>query len=336
VKGGAGGGAGKPAAAAPGAVICGLMFDLFEHLTTTIRRTFAADEAGREPGRETGRAGAEPPLAVARRSPAPAAGQAEVPADLGGPVPAGAAEARAALPVTGSPAVGAPPSPLGAGRAEPGRGSGRGAAPLRTVVVIPAYNEEQTLPEVIRAARAVDEVSEVIVVSDGSTDATAAVARENGAICIELRQNVGKGGAMKAGIDRADADVYVFLDADLIGVTPAHVRAMLEPVLRGDAAVAIAQLDGGRVATDLASVVAPNLSGQRAVTRAVLQGMSGMETTRFGVEIAMKRYIKRNHIPVVRVPLDVSHRTKEEKMGLLRGFLARMKEYWEIVKVAGE
>jgi glycosyltransferase involved in cell wall biosynthesis len=231
----------------------------------------------------------------------------------------------AASPPASAPAAERPPAPAAAP-------SGR----LRVVVVIPAYNEAATLPQVIAAARAVPEVDEVVVVSDGSTDATPEVARAHGALCIELEQNVGKGGAMKAGIDRADADVYVFLDADLIGVTPEHVRALLLPVLRGETEVTIAQLDGGRVATDLASVVAPNLSGQRAVTRRVLQGMSGLETTRFGVEIAMKRYIKRQGIPVVRVPLDISHRTKEEKLGLLRGFLARLKEYWEIVKTAGE
>jgi hypothetical protein len=362
------------------------MFDLFEHLSTTLRRTFAAEE----PVLPAVAAVPAPSSAAALRvepaaeEPRPARAMAGAPAEGGvAPDPAGAPD-RAAAAIPPDPAGwgpdggrvvagmvpeplaipldpdtledaggGEPPAPEGTlpvprsqsprhmGQLELGHGIGvrprpAGTRPVRTVVVIPAYNEEQTLAEVIRAAKAVPEVSEVIVVSDGSTDATAAVAREHGAICIELRQNVGKGGAMKVGIDRADADVFVFLDADLIGVTPVHIQAMIHPVLRGDAAVAIAQLEGGRVATDLASVVAPNLSGQRAVTRAILQGMSGMETTRFGVEIAMKRYIKRNHIPVVRVPLDISHRTKEEKLGLLRGFLARMKEYWEIVKVAGE
>ena len=292
------------------------MFDLFDHLSTTLRRTFAADEP----------VPAVPAPPMVPRDPLPGLGgsaqvesAADEPALVCDPNAVIEDETVVALPA----AHGHTPWLLS-------------AAEARTVVVIPAYNEESTLAEVIRAAKAVAEVAEVIVVSDGSTDATAAVARSNGAICIELHQNVGKGGAMKAGIDRADADIYVFLDADLLGVTPGHIQALIRPVLQGEAPVVIAQLDGGRVATDLAQVVAPNLSCQRVVTRAILQGMSGMETTRFGVEIAMKRYIKRNRVPMVRVPLDISHRTKEEKMGLLRGFLARMKEYWEIVKVAGE
>jgi hypothetical protein len=351
------------------------MFDLFEHLSTTLRRTFAPEDLALPSAPATAQvalAGPVAPASLAAVPPdplGPAGGEAvaedgEAAAALGASEPGGALPVEPVAipldpetlepvdprwnPATAPDARSGEPSPVPRSQSprylsqlEPshaalGRSRPLGTGPLRTVVVIPAYNEEQTLAEVIQAAKAVPEVSEVIVVSDGSTDATAAVAREHGAICIELRQNVGKGGAMKVGIDRADADLFVFLDADLIGVTPVHIQAMIHPVLRGDAAVAIAQLEGGRVATDLASVVAPNLSGQRAVTRAILQGMSGMETTRFGVEIAMKRYIKRNHIPVVRVPLDISHRTKEEKLGLMRGFLARLKEYWEIVKVAGE
>ena len=207
----------------------------------------------------------------------------------------------------------------------------------RVVAVIPAYNEERTLGEVLATVARAPEVDAMIVISDGSTDLTAVVAREKGAICIELEQNVGKGGALKAGIDQADADVYLFLDADLIGLTPPHVHALLAPVLSGEAEVAVGILDHGRTATDLAQSMAPNLSGQRAVTRRALQGMSGLEAARYGVEFAMTRHIKKQRLPVAAVPLDnLTHIMKEEKLGLLRGFLARLKMYWEIVKVVGE
>lgn len=320
--------------------------DLFDRIGQApfweaIRRSLGGEEAEEAPPPAVKRK-PEPAVAIAVVGEAEAAGGAgTAPAPVAAAVldvaaDAGPRSGRTDLEAAAEPLVVAPPGALADAGRPTAAAAGGGTRFPRVVAVIPAYNEEQTLPEVIRAARAVPEIAEVIVVSDGSTDSTPAVARTHGAICIELSQNVGKGGAMKAGIDRADADVYVFLDADLIGVTPAHIQAMMRPVLRAETDVVIAQLDGGRVATDLASVVAPNLSGQRVVTRRLLQGMSGMETTRFGVEIAMKRYIKRQGIPVVRVPLGISHRTKEEKMGLLRGFLARMKEYWEIVKIAGD
>lgn len=207
----------------------------------------------------------------------------------------------------------------------------------RVVAVIPAYNEERTLGEVLDTVAHSPEIDATVVISDGSTDLTATVARRKGAVCIELEQNVGKGGALKAGIDQADADVYVFLDADLIGLKPAHVGALLAPVLAGEAEMAVGILDHGRAATDLAQWMVPNLSGQRAVTRRALQGMSGLEAARYGVEVAMTRHIKKQRLPVAAVPLEcLTHIMKEEKLGLLRGFLARLKMYWEIVKVVGE
>lgn len=205
---------------------------------------------------------------------------------------------------------------------------------MKTVVaIIPAYNEEQTLGAVIDTVTTVDLIDRVIVISDGSTDQTAAVARRHGAEVIELEQNIGKGGAMKAGIDRADAEVFVFLDADLVGLTAGHVRKLVGPVLSGTADMSIGLFDQGRVATDLAQVVAPYLSGQRAVSREVLQAVSGLDIARFGVEVALTHHIRTHGARVVEVTLEnLTHRMKEEKLGLLRGFLARMKMYWEIIK----
>ncbi len=209
--------------------------------------------------------------------------------------------------------------------------------PLRTVAVIPAFNEEKTLGDVVTVLREVRAIDRIFVISDGSTDRTAAIAREYGAVCIELVENVGKGGALKVGIDQADADVYLFLDADLIGLNAGHVRALLEPVLRGQAQMTLGILERGRVATDLAHAVAPYLSGQRAVTRQVLEGLSGMETSRYGIEVTINRHLKKHRVEVCTVSMEnLTHRMKEEKLGLLRGFVARLKMYWEIVKYAGE
>lgn len=204
---------------------------------------------------------------------------------------------------------------------------------MRVSAIIPAYNEEQTLGDVIDVVKRVSLVDTVVVISDGSQDRTAEIARERGVMCIELEQNVGKGGAMKVGIDRADADVFVFLDADLIGLTPEHVTRLLEPVVSGEADMTVGIFGRGRVATDLAQIVAPYLSGQRAVRKDILMAISGIDTARFGVEVALTRYIRNNEVAVKQVILEsLTHRLKEEKLGILRGFIARIKMYWEIVK----
>jgi glycosyltransferase involved in cell wall biosynthesis len=204
---------------------------------------------------------------------------------------------------------------------------------VRVVAVIPAYNEEKTVAGVVLAVRSAGLVDEVIVVSDGSEDRTAATARDAGARVIELQENVGKGGAMKAGVDSAAADVVLFLDADLIGITGRHVTSLLRPVLEGRADMTIGVFEGGRPLTHIAQAIAPHLSGQRAVTAEALNRVSELDVARFGVETALTRVAKRSKLRVEEVPLKgVTHLMKEEKMGLSKGFVARVRMYWDIVR----
>lgn len=204
---------------------------------------------------------------------------------------------------------------------------------MRTIAIVPAYNEEKTIGSVLSVLVGITEIAEIIVVSDASTDGTERVAAEYGVTVISLSENRGKGGAMKAGLDRSQADVVLFLDADLIGLCPAHVYKLLHPVLTGQAAMSIGLFENGRISTDLAQKVAPYLSGQRAVRREVLGMVNDLDVTRFGVEMALTRIAESKSLPVTEVQLhDLTHVTKEEKMGVLRGFAARIKMYWEIVR----
>ncbi|NLA26240.1 MAG: glycosyltransferase, partial [Firmicutes bacterium] len=152
---------------------------------------------------------------------------------------------------------------------------------------------------------------------------------------VELKENRGKGGAMKAGLDHAGNEVILFLDADLIGLTEAHITALIEPILRKEAVMSLGLFEKGRVATDLAQKVAPYLTGQRALHRDLLSHISDLDLSRFGVEVALHRYVEEHDLPVALVNLtDLSHLMKEEKLGLWRGLAARGKMYWEILKYA--
>ncbi len=204
---------------------------------------------------------------------------------------------------------------------------------MNVIAIIPAYNEEKTIGEVLTVLKEIDVIDRIVVVSDGSTDGTVDVAREFDVHVIELHENMGKGGAMKAGFESAEAEVILFLDADLLGLTSHHVHALLEPVLTGEAEMTLGIFGGGRMVTDLAQKVAPYLSGQRAVRRSLLEQISDMDIARFGVEVALTRQIENQDIRVKEVVLtDMSHVMKEEKLGIVKGLAARIKMYWEIVK----
>ncbi|MDI6637302.1 MAG: glycosyltransferase family 2 protein [Bacillota bacterium] len=198
-------------------------------------------------------------------------------------------------------------------------------------VIIPAYNEGARIGRVISAALGAKLVSEVIVVSDGSTDNTADVARSLGVRVVELARNRGKGGAMKAGLAATSAEVVAFIDADLVGLTPDHVDELIRPVVSGEADATLGVFAGGRSSTTLAQRLTPGLSGQRAV-RAVLLRDVPMEDARFGVEVVLNRHLASCGARVKRVVLHgVSQVMKEEKRGGLKGFAARLRMYWEIV-----
>ncbi|MDQ4143295.1 MAG: glycosyltransferase [Actinomycetota bacterium] len=95
---------------------------------------------------------------------------------------------------------------------------------MRISVVIPAYNEAPTIAGVVREASKAALVDDVIVVDNGSQDETARLAAAGGARLISHRSG-GKGEAMLAGVRATDAEVIVFLDADLLGLRSEHVDA---------------------------------------------------------------------------------------------------------------
>src|SRR5436305_13387621 len=95
-------------------------------------------------------------------------------------------------------------------------------------VVIPARDEESTVAGVVRAARGASGVGRVVVVDDGSSDRTAAVAMAAGAMVVRgaaAGEAGSKARALARGVAACDAGVLVFFDADILDVQPVHFEA---------------------------------------------------------------------------------------------------------------
>jgi glycosyltransferase involved in cell wall biosynthesis len=90
---------------------------------------------------------------------------------------------------------------------------------MNLIVLIPAYYAERTLPELIRRVRLALPDAGILVVDDGSPDATAHVAEESGAIVLRHTANKGKGAALQTGFDyirlQTSVDFVLTMDADL-------------------------------------------------------------------------------------------------------------------------
>lgn len=119
-----------------------------------------------------------------------------------------------------------------------------GAVPARLSIILPAKNEADGLARVLPALRAAQPGAEILVIDDGSTDATARVATELGAIVVSAPYSMGNGAAIKRGARAATGDVLVFMDADGQH-DPAHIALLLERLDAGfDMAVGARNRDG--------------------------------------------------------------------------------------------
>ncbi|MEN3009518.1 MAG: glycosyltransferase family 2 protein [Candidatus Bipolaricaulaceae bacterium] len=205
---------------------------------------------------------------------------------------------------------------------------------MKVSAIIPAYNEAARIGAVLEPVLAAPSVHEVIVVDDGSTDDTAAVAARYGVKVVRLPENRGKGAALAAGAREAKGDVLLFLDADLTGLTPKHVEDLVRAYAEGDAEVVIAVFRKGRPATDLSQRVVPFLSGQRILARSLWErAAAAAEGAEFGVETTLTKLAFREGWRQKTVAWEgVSHVRKEEKYGFWWGFRDRLRMYADVVR----
>jgi len=114
-------------------------------------------------------------------------------------------------------------------------------AELRRVAIVPALNEEHTVPRVIDELRAFDPGLDVVVIDDGSSDRTAEVAAAKGATVLRLPYNLGIGGSVQTGFRFAyerGYDLAVRVDGDGQH-DPSQLGRIVGPVLDGDADIVV-------------------------------------------------------------------------------------------------
>jgi Glycosyltransferases involved in cell wall biogenesis len=109
------------------------------------------------------------------------------------------------------------------------------SAPHELLVIIPAWNEEESVGDVVRSVRECVPQADVLVVSDGSRDGTVLAAREAGAEVLDLKINLGVGGAMRAGFVYAvDRGYRVAIQVDADGQhNPTHIPDLVDRVSAG-------------------------------------------------------------------------------------------------------
>ena len=164
-------------------------------------------------------------------------------------------------------------------------------------VIIPAYNEEDTVATVVDVVKKVSFVDEIIVVNDGSSDNTEQEALRAGARVINHETNKGKGKALYTGYTNAECDIIAFIDADIYNLSSKKVEAMIKPILDGKTDITKTKFAraSGRVteltAKPLLNFFFPEisfeqpLSGQFAARKEVLKRINFEED--YGVDVGI-------------------------------------------------
>ncbi|MDR3546726.1 MAG: glycosyltransferase family 2 protein [Candidatus Pacebacteria bacterium] len=191
----------------------------------------------------------------------------------------------------------------------------------RISCVICAYNEADRIQPILDVVVGHPDIAEVIVVNDGSTDATEALLRSHhGITLISYPQNKGKTFALSEGIAAAQNELVMLLDADLSGITASDIRELAHPVLQGTADASISLRRNSLWIYRLIGL--DFVSGERVLPRALLEeAVQTMQTLpRWGGEVFMNEQLVKDkrRIAVVRWP-NVNNVRKYTKVGLLHG-----------------
>ena len=208
--------------------------------------------------------------------------------------------------------------------------------------IIPAYNEEKHVGNVLRALCAIDQIDQIIVVDDGSTDGTGVVVnylslQDPRLELLRLSDNRGKAGAMVAGTNARKNDLIVFLDADLIGLRPDNIVALIEPVQSGHCAMSLGLFREGRRQTDLTHKLIPFLSGQRCLRWGLFETTPDLDAARWGVEVALSFHAWRHDYDVMTVSWPgVTHAMRPEKAEGLDGYWSHFQMWLDIGKYVAQ
>jgi glycosyltransferase involved in cell wall biosynthesis len=202
---------------------------------------------------------------------------------------------------------------------------------MHIAVIIPAYNEELTIANVIKEYRKALPDASIYVGDNNSRDHTAEKAKEAGAIVIRCEQQ-GKGNAVRKMLEHVDADIYVMIDADET-YSAENVHNLIEPVEQGKAdmvvgsrkqiskkAFSVSHKIGNKILTTILNrffkvTLVDILSGYRVMSKQLVEHLV-LLAEGFEIEAELTIRTLQEHYRIIEIPIDYRNRPKGSRSKL--------------------
>ena len=203
----------------------------------------------------------------------------------------------------------------------------------RVAAIVPAYNEQETLADVLTVLKRTPGIHEVIVVSDGSTDETVEIARALKVKAIHLRENRGKGTAMAVGVAHTDAPLLLFVDGDILQLSDYLLEQLMTPVVSGASNMNVGVRHRGWLINFFHRQFGPLLSGIRCLKREVFEAVPEEQLQGFAIETALNWSCRQLGCRVTTTVLfGLKHLVKEKKRGFRNGARARYRMFESVFR----
>ena len=209
---------------------------------------------------------------------------------------------------------------------------------MKISAIICVYNEEKTIEDVIISVSKSEMVDEIIVVNDGSTDDTEKIINKiNKSISIKdihFKENKGKGYAMAVGVENAENQIVVFIDADQTTIVKGYIKQMVSPLLNQESDMVLGYSTVNILSKDMNPLKI--LTGERAMYKKDIDPiLDKMKESRFGVETLLYFYFisTGKSIKFIRL-IGLKHKDKYKKESFTKATTNYINETWEIAYTA--